>query len=94
MLAVLLAPSPALAQRDQFIEHLVAFQTLLAGRYGDEGPRVEDHLESMAAAVAVWDEASRVAEDELRTRAVRQAANFTWTRAAEQTVEAWLELLQ
>lgn len=56
ILAVLLAlPSPASAQRDRFSSTLPVLYRSLAGVYGDEGPDVSAHIETLSQAVAAWD---------------------------------------
>ena len=59
-LGVMLAAAwvtPAAAQKDPFIEHLIGFHSQLAGTYGDEGAAATAHLDAMAASLAAWDEA-------------------------------------
>lgn len=66
-LAVVLAlPLPATAQKGAFIEAFIAFDSAVAGTFGDEGPLVEAALDRMAAALAAWDSESRAAEAALR----------------------------
>jgi tetratricopeptide (TPR) repeat protein len=67
-LAVVLMPSAASAQRQPFVEHLIAFRSLLFGPYGDEGPRASEEIDRLSAALAAWDSSSRAEESALRTR--------------------------
>jgi tetratricopeptide (TPR) repeat protein len=68
LFAVLALPSTAAAQRDPFFSALLDFYRTLAGVYGDEGPQLSRHLESMSAALAGWDEEIRDWERQLRPR--------------------------
>jgi tetratricopeptide (TPR) repeat protein len=67
LVAATLAPSPASAQKDRFIDALIAFRAALGGTYGDEGPQLDAALESMASSLAAWDREAAAAETELRT---------------------------
>jgi tetratricopeptide (TPR) repeat protein len=67
LIAVGLAPSTASAQKDRFIDALIAFRTALGGTYGDEGPQIEAALDRMASSLAAWDREAAVAETELRS---------------------------
>ena len=66
-LAVVLTPSAASAQRQPFVEHLIAFRSLLFGPYGDEGPRAVEELDRLSAALSAWDSSVRAEERRLRT---------------------------
>jgi tetratricopeptide (TPR) repeat protein len=68
LLATLGAPSTAIAQRDGFFTAFVQFYQTLRGTYGDEGPRLAAHLETMTAALEAWDREIRDAETQLRPR--------------------------
>jgi tetratricopeptide (TPR) repeat protein len=68
LLAALLVPSTAAAQRDKFLAAFVQFHQTLRGAYGDEGPQLTTHLDTMAAALAAWDSEIRDAESQLRPR--------------------------
>lgn len=68
LFAVLAFPSAAAAQRDPFFSALLNFYRTLGGVYGDEGPPLSRHLESMSAALAGWDEEIRDWERQLRPR--------------------------
>jgi tetratricopeptide (TPR) repeat protein len=68
VLALLVVPSAAVAQRDPFFSALVQFHRSSAGLYGDEGPQLTAHLEAMSTALARWDAEIRNAERELRSR--------------------------
>src|SRR5712671_5298680 len=56
---IVLMPSSASAQRQPFVEHVIAFRSLLFGPYGDEGPRAVEEIDRLSAALAAWDSASR-----------------------------------
>jgi tetratricopeptide (TPR) repeat protein len=62
-----LAPSAASAQKDRFVDALIAFRTALGGTYGDEGPQLEAALQRMASSLAAWDREAAAAEAELRS---------------------------
>ena len=66
LIAGTLAPSAASAQKDRFIDALIAFRTALGGTFGDEGPQLESALRDMASSLAVWDREAAAAEAELR----------------------------
>ena len=66
LVAASLAPSNASAQKDRFIDALIAFRTALGGTYGDEGPQLETALDGMASSLAAWDREAAAAETELR----------------------------
>ena len=68
LVAVLAFPSDAAAQRDPFFAALLNFYRALGGFYGDEGPQLSRHLESMSAALVKWDEEIRDWERQLRPR--------------------------
>lgn len=62
----LLAPGAAHAQRQPFIDHLIAFRTLLFAPYGDEGERILAELEQLTGALAAWNDSARAQEKKLR----------------------------
>jgi tetratricopeptide (TPR) repeat protein len=66
LFVALLLPSTAVAQRDDFFAAFVQFYQALRGTYGDEGPRLAAHLETMTTALAAWDREIRDAEARLR----------------------------
>ena len=68
VLALLALPQAAYAQRDQFFDTLLPFYHALTGVYGDEGPQLTAHLETLSAALARWDRALVVTDLEARTR--------------------------
>lgn len=68
VLALVVLPSPAFAQRDAFFSGVVSFYRSLSGLYGDEGPQLVTQLEAMASALERWDVEIRDAERELRPR--------------------------
>ena len=67
LVAVSLFPSTASAQKDRFIDALIAFRTALGGTYGDEGPQLEAALEGMTSSLAAWDRDTAAAEATLRS---------------------------
>jgi tetratricopeptide (TPR) repeat protein len=67
LVAAGLAPSSASAQKDPFIDALIAFRAALGGTYGDEGPQLETALNGMASSLAAWDREAAAAETELRS---------------------------
>jgi tetratricopeptide (TPR) repeat protein len=68
VLALLVLPPAAHAQRDQFFDTLLPFYRTLTGVYGDEGPQLTAHLQTLSAALARWDRALVVTDLETRTR--------------------------
>jgi tetratricopeptide (TPR) repeat protein len=68
VLALLVLPQTAYAQRDQFFDALLPFYRALTGAYGDEGPQLTAHLETLSTALARWDRALAVTDLEARTR--------------------------
>jgi tetratricopeptide (TPR) repeat protein len=68
LLLVLAIPSTAVAQRDGFLAALVQFYQTLRGTYGDEGPQLVAHLETMTTALREWDREVRDAESQLQPR--------------------------
>jgi tetratricopeptide (TPR) repeat protein len=68
LLVGLALPSTAAAQRDSFLAAWVQFYQTLPGAYGDEGPQLAAHLETMTAALAAWDREIRDTESQLRAR--------------------------
>jgi tetratricopeptide (TPR) repeat protein len=63
-----LVPASAAAQKDPFIDAFISFHSMLAGTYGDEGPKVVVALDQMAASLAAWEAANGKAETELNSR--------------------------
>ena len=74
----LLLPTTAAAQKDAFIDALIAFHSALSGTYGDEGAQVEAALDRMAVALEAWKTAQRTTEAALKSRpdAPRRLAAF------------------
>ena len=68
MLALLVLPSPASAQRDAFFSAVMTFHRSLAGHYGDEGPQLTTQFAAMSTALDRWDSDIRDAERDLRSR--------------------------
>ena len=68
VLAVVLMPSAASAQRQPFVEHLITFRSLLFGPYGDEGPRAVEEIDRLSAALSAWNSSARAEEDALSAR--------------------------
>jgi tetratricopeptide (TPR) repeat protein len=68
LLAVLVVPSTATAQRDKFLAAFVQFHQNLRGAYGDEGAHLTAQLDAMAAALSAWDAEIRDAEAQLLPR--------------------------
>lgn len=68
LLAALVVPTTATAQREKFLAAFVQFHQALRGAYGDEGAQLTAHLDTMAAALAAWDGEIRNAEAQLRPR--------------------------
>jgi tetratricopeptide (TPR) repeat protein len=68
LVAVLALPSSAAAQRDPFFSALLNFYRALGGVYGDEGPQLSAHLDSMSTALATWDDEIRDWERQVRPR--------------------------
>lgn len=67
LVAASLTPSTASAQKDRFIDALIAFRTALGGTYGDEGPQLEAGLDGMVSSLAAWDREAAASEKELRS---------------------------
>src|SRR5688572_12456505 len=65
-LALVFFPESAFAQRQQFIDHLITFRSLLFGPYGDEGDRIVRELDQMSLALAAWDDSVRAGEQKVR----------------------------
>jgi tetratricopeptide (TPR) repeat protein len=65
---IVLMPSPASAQRQPFVEHLIAFRSMLFGPYGDEGPRAVEEIDRLSAALSAWDNSDRAEETAIRAR--------------------------
>ena len=68
MLALLVLPSPAAAQRGPFFSSVVAFYRSVGGLYGDEGPQLVAQLAAMSTALERWDQEIGDVERELRSR--------------------------
>lgn len=68
VLALLVLPQAAYAQREQFFDTLLPLYRALSGAYGDEGPQITAHLETLSAALARWDRALVVTDLETRKR--------------------------
>lgn len=66
LLALLVVPSNAFAQRDAFFSSLVRFYKTLGGVYGDEGPQLMAQLSAISTALERWDDEIRAAESQLR----------------------------
>ena len=66
--ALFALPSTVAAQRDPFFSALLNFYRTLGGVYGDDGPQLSRHLESMSNALAKWDEEIRDWERQVRPR--------------------------
>ena len=71
VLWLLALPATAAAQRDRFFETLPRLYRALAGSYGDEGPQIIAHIETLSAAVAQWEREAGLAELDLRPRLAR-----------------------
>lgn len=59
VLALLVLPWNASAQRSAFVEGLAELTTAAAGTFGDEGAQLQAALEKMRAALAAWNPSSR-----------------------------------
>jgi tetratricopeptide (TPR) repeat protein len=68
VVTLVLLPSTAAAQRDQFFSALVTFYRGLSGLYGDEGAQVTEQVAAMTAALERWDAEISAAERELGSR--------------------------
>ena len=68
ILALLMLPSGANAQRDEFFNALLPFYRALAGVYGDEGTQLTAHMNTLAATLSQWDLALGSTEIQLRAR--------------------------
>jgi tetratricopeptide (TPR) repeat protein len=66
VVAALITPSNAFAQRDAFYSTLLTFYKTLGGVYGDEGPQLTAQLDALAAALQQWDQDILAAEKRLR----------------------------
>lgn len=66
--ALLSAPLPAFAQRETFVEGLVALTTALSGTYGDEGAHARAALDTMSRALTEWDRSLRENEETVAAR--------------------------
>jgi predicted Zn-dependent protease len=72
--ALLSAPLPASAQKETFVEGLVALTTALSGTYGDEGAHARAALDTMSRALTEWDRSLRENEETLASRLPRAPA--------------------
>jgi tetratricopeptide (TPR) repeat protein len=68
MVALLVFPTTASAQRDQFFDALLPFYRSLTGAFGDEGTQLTAHLETLSGALSQWDLALAATERALRAR--------------------------
>jgi tetratricopeptide (TPR) repeat protein len=68
LLSLVTWPSTATAQKDLFFETIPQFYRALAGVYGDEGPQISAHLETLSTALVRWDLDLGAAELQLRPR--------------------------
>jgi tetratricopeptide (TPR) repeat protein len=98
-ISLALAPSTASAQKDRFIEALIAFRTALGGTYGDEGPQLEAALNSLASSLETWDRETAAAEKDLRSGlldAPREDRLRRWIALASLTLDRgrWARALQ
>ena len=66
--ALLFAPLPASAQKETFVEGLVALTTALSGTYGDEGAHARAALDTMSRALTEWDRSLRENEETVASR--------------------------
>jgi tetratricopeptide (TPR) repeat protein len=64
-LALLILPSPAVAQHEKFVEALGEFTAALPGTYGDEGAAARASLDRMERGLAEWDKSLREYESNL-----------------------------
>ena len=74
VLALLVRPSPAAAQKDPFFEALLTFYQSVAGVYGDEGTQLTAGLDTLSAALATWDREFAAAESQLRAELKKATA--------------------
>ena len=68
LLALLASPAPAAAQKDQMLGVLRPLYTALAGVYGDEGPQITAHVDTLARTLDRWDKSLALSERDLRAR--------------------------
>ena len=61
-------PITAFAQKDTFVEGLVALTDALAGTYGDEGTQARSALDTMARALTEWDRSLRENDETVASR--------------------------
>lgn len=66
--ALLAVPFPAFAQKEKFVQGLVALTEALSGTYGDEGTRIRSALDAMARALTEWDTSIRDGEQVLASK--------------------------
>jgi tetratricopeptide (TPR) repeat protein len=71
VLWLVVLPGTAAAQRDRFFDTLPRLYRALAGAYGDEGPQIIAHIETLSAASAQWERETGLAELDLRPRLAR-----------------------
>jgi tetratricopeptide (TPR) repeat protein len=65
---LVVVPLTASAQKETFVEALVAMTEALSGDYGDEGARVRAALDTMARSLTEWDRSLREYEQNLASR--------------------------
>ena len=68
VVALLVLPPTASAQRDQFFDALLPFYRSLTGTFGDEEPQLTTQLETLSRALNRWDQALEATERTLRAR--------------------------
>ena len=61
-----IAPLPAAAQKDSFVQALTDLTSAIEGTYGDEGARISPALDRISAALAEWDREIETAADAVR----------------------------
>jgi tetratricopeptide (TPR) repeat protein len=64
--ALVLRPSVASAQKEQFFDILLSFYQALGGVYGNEGPELKARAAALSAALMRWDQAIVESEQQLR----------------------------
>ena len=67
-LALGVAPTTAFAQKGQFFDALLPLYRAAAGTYGDEGPRLQQSIDALAAVLAQEEGAVRAGEARLRAQ--------------------------
>jgi tetratricopeptide (TPR) repeat protein len=68
VLSLLALPGAADAQRDRFFDTLPRLYRALAGAFGDEGPQIRAHIETLSMASARWEQEAGLAELDVRPR--------------------------